>query len=55
MKPVLQILSWTALAGTVVPSMVYCAGGMDLNLVKWIMLLSTILWFAVTPLWMEGK
>lgn len=55
MRQVLQILSFAALAGTLAPSMIYCAGGVSLDFVKWIMLLSTIVWFAVTPFWMGRK
>ncbi|MHC4291118.1 MAG: hypothetical protein ACYTEU_01615 [Planctomycetota bacterium] len=35
------------------PSMPYLAGKMSsLDQVKWMMLLTTILWFVCTPLWM---
>lgn len=55
MRILLQFVSLIALLATVVPSMIYCAGGMALEMVKWIMLLATIVWFAVTPFWMNRK
>ncbi len=55
MRIILQIISWIALAATLVPSMLYCVGSMPLDMVKWIMLLATIVWFAVTPFWMNRK
>jgi hypothetical protein len=55
MKTIFQIISFIALAGTLLPSVIYCAGGMPLDIVKWIMLLSTIVWFVFTPLWMNKK
>ncbi len=55
MRIILILISLIALLATVLPSMIYCAGGMSLEMVKWIMLLATIVWFAVTPFWMNRK
>jgi len=55
MRKILQIISLVALGGTIIPSMLYCVGSMPLDIVKWIMLLATIVWFAVTPFWMNRK
>ncbi len=55
MRILYQIISWISLVGTLLPSMLYCAGMMSLDMVKWIMLISTLIWFAITPLWMERK
>jgi len=52
MRIVLQILSWIALGMTAVPSMLFLGGKMDLDRVKLWMIIATILWFIVTPLWM---
>jgi hypothetical protein len=52
---VLQIISWVALALAVVPSALFLAGRMELDQVKWLMLLGAIVWFAVTPFWMDKK
>jgi len=50
-----QLVSWLAIAGIVVPGVVYLLGKTDLDRVKWVMLLSTVVWFAATPLWMGLK
>ncbi len=56
MRIILQIVSWLALAFTVLPSILYFMGSMELDTVKWLMLLATIVWFVTTPFWMErGK
>lgn len=52
MRLVLQILSWTALAMTILPSMLFLGGKMELDAVKTAMVIATVLWFVVTPLWM---
>ncbi len=48
----LQGISWLALGLTILPSMLYLAGRMELDPAKWLMLLATIVWFVITPLWM---
>jgi hypothetical protein len=50
-KP-LKILSFATLAGVIVPPLLYFAGVMGSEPVKWIALASTVCWFATTPLWM---
>ena len=55
MRLVLQIISWIALAMTVLPSIIYFSGNMELERVKWLLILATILWFVVTPFWMGKK
>jgi len=52
---VYQLLSWVSLAATIVPSLIFMAGKMDLDRVKLWMVISMIVWFVVTPLWMERK
>ena len=49
-----KIASLIALIVTVAPSLLYFAGLLNLEAVKWISLLGTIAWFVVTPMWM-GK
>jgi hypothetical protein len=51
-RRLLQIISWAALAGTVVPSVLFLAGRITLDQSKWWLLVATIAWFVVTPLWM---
>ncbi len=55
MRIVLQIISAIALGLTVIPSMLFFSGRMELDMMKWLMLLATIAWFVVTPLWMGRK
>ena len=53
MRRIAQAVSWLALAGTIVPSLVYLFTN-ELLLVnmKLAMLAATIVWFIATPLWM---
>jgi hypothetical protein len=52
MRTVFQILSWLALAGTIVPSMMYLGKTLSHPAVTQSMLLATVVWFVSTPLWM---
>ena len=52
---VLQIISWVALAGSLLPAVLYMSDVMTLGAVKNWMLISTIVWFATTPLWMDKR
>ena len=51
-RRLLQLISWLALAGTVLPSVLFLADRLELDPTKWLMLLATIVWFVATPLWM---
>jgi len=55
MRPVLKIVSILSLITLIVPSILFLAGGMELNTVKWVMVLATIVWFVTaTPvMWKE--
>jgi hypothetical protein len=53
MRVVLQIASWTALTATIVPPMLFLSGRLSLTDMKLLMMWSTLVWFAVTPLWMD--
>jgi hypothetical protein len=58
MRRLLQVISWLACAGTALPSALFLLDRIDLDRVKWLMLLATIVWFVATPLWMgreQGK
>jgi hypothetical protein len=55
MRKALQTISWISLAAVLLPSVLFMSGSMSLDNVKLIMLLATIVWFIVTPLWMERK
>jgi len=53
MRPFLQTVSWIALAATILPSAIFLANKLELQQAKGIMLAATLIWFAVTPLWMD--
>ncbi len=52
MKQALQIISLIALCLTIFPALLFFAGQMELDMVKWLMLAATAVWFIATPLWM---
>ncbi|UCC99166.1 MAG: hypothetical protein JSW66_04625 [Phycisphaerales bacterium] len=52
MRPILQIVSLLALIALTLPSAVFLAGRTELNMVKWLMLLATIVWFVTATPWM---
>ena len=54
-RSLLQIISWIALAGTILPSILFLAGTMELAASKHWLLAATVLWFIATPLWMGRK
>lgn len=51
----LRTVSFIALAATIVPSLLYLNGTLTLDGVMWSALAGTIVWFVVTPLWMDRK
>jgi membrane protein implicated in regulation of membrane protease activity len=51
----LRTVSFIALAATIVPSLLYLSGTLTLDGVMWAALAGTIVWFVVTPLWMDRK
>ena len=55
MRLTVQIISWLALAATLVPAFLYLASSLDLAQVKTWMLVATVVWFATVPLWMGRK
>lgn len=55
MKKFAQIISWLALAGTLVPGVLFFTNHATLDQVKSWMLVATVIWFVATPLWMEHK
>jgi hypothetical protein len=52
---ILKIVSYLALAGTIIPSLLVFFGDMDIQLNKNIMFVSMIVWFATAPLWINKK
>jgi len=52
-KRVARVVSFAALAGTILPPILFFTGGMDLDSMKRWMLIAAIAWFAATPMWMD--
>jgi hypothetical protein len=52
MRPLLQIVSLVALVATIAPSILFLVDRITLDQAKWIMLIATLVWFVVTPIWM---
>jgi hypothetical protein len=52
MRPILQIVSLLALIALTLPSIIFLADRMELDTVKWLMLLATIVWFVAATPWM---
>jgi hypothetical protein len=55
MTVLLKIVSALALAGTIVPPLLYFRGGMELEAMKLWLAAATVAWFAATPFWMKGE
>jgi hypothetical protein len=55
MRKVLQVASFLALVGIVVPPILYFTGELPQDGMKMVTLLATILWFAATPFWMNER
>ena len=54
-KTIAKPISWISLVVLILPSILFLAGRMELDRVKWIMLLATIVWFVSAGMWMWGK
>ncbi len=52
MKLIAKTISLFALLATIIPTVLYFAGTMGHDTVKWTALVGTLAWFIVTPLWM---
>jgi hypothetical protein len=52
MRPILQVISLLALIALTLPSVLFLAGRMKLDTVKWVMILATIVWFIAATPWM---
>ena len=53
MRAVARLVSWLALAGTILPPVLFFVGRVDLDQTKLWMLVATVAWFAATPVWMD--
>jgi hypothetical protein len=54
-RRIAQIVSWIALAATIVPALLYVGGGLALAPMKTWMFVATAVWFVSTPVWMGRK
>jgi len=52
MRSILQFISLMALIALTLPSIIFLAGKLELDRVKWLMLLATIAWFVTAIGWM---
>ena len=55
MRTGLKIISFLALALTVVPSFLYLNGSVGLDSAKLLMLIATVAWFVASPFWINRK
>ena len=53
MKNAAKTVSLITLSLVILPSLLYFAGVIDLDTVKWTALAGTIGWFIATPMWMS--
>lgn len=49
-----KVLGLLALAGTIVPPVLFLMKNLSEEPMKMIMLVSTVVWFVTAPLWMKG-
>ena len=52
---IIKFISFLALAGTIIPSILVFFGDMDLQTNKNIMAISMIIWFVTVPFWINKK
>lgn len=55
MRPLVQVISWLSCAATLLPSLLFLTGHLDLDRVKLWMVFATVAWFTVTSLWMGRR
>jgi hypothetical protein len=52
---VIKLISWISLIALIAPAILFMAGRMELDQVKSIMLISTVVWFVSAAMWMWRK
>ncbi len=55
MKRVAKLVSFVALAGTLVPPVLFFADKLPLSATQLWMLAAAVVWFATAPFWMEHR
>ncbi len=51
----LKLVSLLALAATILPSVLFLTQTVNHETVLWVAIISTIVWFVATPLWMGSE
>ena len=52
---VVKLISWISLVAVIAPSVLFLTGRMELDQVKAIMLIATVIWFVTAAMWMWRK
>lgn len=52
---VAKLISWISLVALIAPAILFLMGRMELDQVKMVMLISTVVWFVTAAMWMWGK
>jgi hypothetical protein len=52
MNQLAKLASWIGLAATAAPCLLFYFNAIDLNAMKTITLIGTLVWFIATPIWM---
>jgi len=55
MKTISKLISFVALAGTLIPPVLFFSGDLALPATQLWMLVAAVAWFASAPFWMEHK
>ncbi len=55
MRAIAQIISWLSLVALTLPSILYLTGSMELDDVKIIMLIASVVWFLSATPWMWNE
>ena len=51
----LKLISYLALTGTIIPSLLVFTGNLDNNTNKIVMAISMVVWFLTAPFWINKK
>ncbi len=52
---VAKLISWMSLIALIAPAILFLNGSMELDQVKLVMLISTVVWFITAGMWMWRK
>ena len=52
---VAKLISWISLIALIAPAILFLGGRMELDQVKLVMLISTVVWFVTAAMWMWRK